>query len=346
MMVDSLRNALQQVKDEENLRREMIDQLPVAVFMKTGRDGRYLFWNKASERIFELKASDVIGKSDQELFSKDRATAIEQEDTIAIRDHIWIGNKRISNKSQGQRIIHMIIVPILNPENTLQYILGIGEDLTDEIRNLKRELLFSITRRDILDQLLVIVSYLERAQLKATPEEMQIFFDKTIESIESIRKQMAFGKSLQDLGEISPTWQPVQKSWYDALRLLPVHTIDIGIEMADIELYADTLLSRVFYNLMINSLHHGGHQLTKIRLYTHISEESLVLVYEDNGTGIPLHKKEKIFEFGYGKGAGLGLFLIREILGNTGITITETGEPGKGARFEIVIPKGKFRFIK
>jgi signal transduction histidine kinase len=116
------------------------------------------------------------------------------------------------------------------------------------------------------------------------------------------------------------------------------------MEIADIELYADTLLSRVFYNLMINSLHHGGHQLTKIRLYTRISAESLILVYEDNGTGIPLHKKEKIFEFGYGKGAGLGLFLIREILGNTGITITETGEPGKGARFEILIPKGKFRF--
>jgi hypothetical protein len=93
----------------------------------------------------------------------------------------------------------MVIVPIFDSENTLQYILGIAEDITDQTRNLKRELLFSLTRRDILDQLLVIVSYLERAQLKATHEEMQIFFDKTIESIESIRKQMAFGKSLQDM---------------------------------------------------------------------------------------------------------------------------------------------------
>jgi PAS domain S-box-containing protein len=344
MMVDSLKKAFQQVKDEENLMREIIDQLPVAVFMKTGTDGRYLFWNKASERIFELKASEAIGKSDRELFSKDWVSAIEEEDKDAIRDRIRISNKKISNRSQGKRIIHMIIVPIFNTENILQYILGIGEDLTEESRNLKRELLFSITRRDILDQLLVIVSYLERAQLKATREEMQIFLDKTIESIESIRKQMVFGKSLQDLGDISPTWQPVQKLWYDAIRLLPVHTISINMEIKDIELYADTLLSRVFYNLMINSLQHGGHQLTKIRLYTRISRESLFLVYEDDGIGIPLHKKEKIFEFGYGKGAGLGLFLIREILGNTGITITETGEPGKGARFEILIPKGKFRF--
>ena len=51
MMVDSLKIALRQVKDGENLRREIIDQLPVAVFMKSILDGKYTFWNKASERI-------------------------------------------------------------------------------------------------------------------------------------------------------------------------------------------------------------------------------------------------------------------------------------------------------
>jgi signal transduction histidine kinase len=115
--------------------------------------------------------------------------------------------------------------------------------------------------------------------------------------------------------------------------------------MEDIELYADPLLPRVFYNLLANSIKHGDHQLTKIRLYTRISGESLTLVYEDNGTGIPAHEKDKIFEFGYGRGSGFGLFLVRELLGNTGIIITETGMPGKGAKFEIVVPKGKFRKV-
>ena len=40
----------------------------------------------------------------------------------------------------------------------------------------------------------------------------------------------------------------------------------------------------------------------------------------------------------------MGLFLAREILSVTGITIRETGEPGKGARFEISVPKGAYRF--
>jgi signal transduction histidine kinase len=53
--------------------------------------------------------------------------------------------------------------------------------------------------------------------------------------------------------------------------------------------------------------------------------------------------KEKIFERGFGKNTGLGLFLAREILVITGITITENGTPGKGARFEITVPKGMWR---
>ncbi len=79
--------------------------------------------------------------------------------------------------------------------------------------------------------------------------------------------------------------------------------------------------------------------MTKIRLYSQMSGESLTLIYEDNGTGIPVNDKEKIFEFGYGTGTGFGLFLIRELLGYTGITITESGEPGKGANLKLLYRK-------
>jgi len=53
-----------------------------------------------------------------------------------------------------------------------------------------------------------------------------------------------------------------------------------------------------------------------------------------------------IFEQGFGKHTGLGLFLSREILAITGSTIIENGTPGKGARFEITVPKGMYRFTE
>jgi hypothetical protein len=39
----------------------------------------------------------------------------------------------------------------------------------------------------------------------------------------------------------------------------------------------------------------------------------------------------------------MGLFLAREILAMTGIGIRETGDPGSGARFEMRVPKDKWR---
>ncbi len=61
--------------------------------------------------------------------------------------------------------------------------------------------------------------------------------------------------------------------------------------------------------------------------------------------GITVEDKKRLFTRGFGKNTGLGLFLSREILAITGITITENGTPGKGARFEITVPKGMYRFM-
>lgn len=61
------------------------------------------------------------------------------------------------------------------------------------------------------------------------------------------------------------------------------------------------------------------------------------------GNGVASGEKEKIFDRGFGKNTGLGLALSRENLATTGITIIENGEPGKGARFEIRVPKRMWR---
>ena len=102
------------------------------------------------------------------------------------------------------------------------------------------------------------------------------------------------------------------------------------------------MLEKVFFNLLDNAVRHGE-RVTQIRVSSRPSGEDLVIVWEDNGVGIPADHKERIFERGFGKHTGLGMFLVKEILSLTGIKVTETGEPGKGARFEILVPEGKFR---
>jgi signal transduction histidine kinase len=52
-----------------------------------------------------------------------------------------------------------------------------------------------------------------------------------------------------------------------------------------------------------------------------------------------------MFKHEYYRNTGYGLFLASEILGMTDLSIIETGEPGSGARFEIRVPRGTYRFV-
>ena len=68
-----------------------------------------------------------------------------------------------------------------------------------------------------------------------------------------------------------------------------------------------------------------------------------MIACEDDGVGIPTDEKEQIFDRAYGRNSGYGLFLAREVLAITGLGIRETGTPGEGARFEILVPHGLCR---
>jgi len=69
----------------------------------------------------------------------------------------------------------------------------------------------------------------------------------------------------------------------------------------------------------------------------------MALICEDDGLGVPEHLKEAIFRRGHYNNNGYGLFLAREVLSLTNLPLRETGTPGKGARFEILIPEGSYR---
>jgi signal transduction histidine kinase len=128
-----------------------------------------------------------------------------------------------------------------------------------------------------------------------------------------------------------------------------VSHLDLGILKRDfrlegLEIYADSLLERVFFNLTENAIRHANNA-TIIRAGYMITDNSAIIFFEDDGVGIPAEAKERIFDKGSGTQGAVGLFLCREILSITGITIRETGPPGHGARFEIMVPKGSYRVI-
>lgn len=212
--------------------------------------------------------------------------------------------------------------------------------------NKKLNILSSVTRHDILNKLTVLLAFLDLSKEKA--EKNSVIFDyigKELEITDAIQRQIEFTRFYQDVGVRAPEWQDVSVTIQKAVDLLRIKGITVNVEIKDLQVYADTLIERVFYNIMENSIRHGEH-VTMISFSYHKTPDGVTIVYTDDGIGIPTVDKANIFIRGFGKHTGLGMFLSREILGITGITIFETGEPGKGVRFEINVPAEDYRIMQ
>jgi len=205
--------------------------------------------------------------------------------------------------------------------------------------NRKLSLLNSITRHDVANQLTILQGFAQiTAQRKGDPV-VEDYLKKILAAAETITRQIEFTRTYQELGIQAPSWIPVEAVIERVASPVPIR---FSKTCAGIEVFSDPMLERVFFNLVDNALRHGG-RVTGITVRCEREPDGLLVIVEDNGIGIPPGEKEKIFTRGYGKNTGLGLFLAREILSITNISIRETGIEGRGARFEMLVPKNAFR---
>jgi signal transduction histidine kinase len=210
--------------------------------------------------------------------------------------------------------------------------------------NKKLNLLSGITRHDIRNQLTALLAYIELSRMIQQDPEMTATIDKEELVANNILRQIEFTKDYEDIGVKTPTWNNVAEEMRILLPQLKSAGIALEISTGDLEIYADPLLEKVFENLVDNSLRHGEH-VRHITVSYRKNPDGLALIYRDDGVGVAAAEKEKIFDRGFGKNTGLGLFISREILSITGLSISECGTPGTGVQFEIGVPEGRYRFI-
>lgn len=208
-------------------------------------------------------------------------------------------------------------------------------------RNL--DLLSSVSRHDLLNKISALSGYVELIAERTTDDEILRYVKKQHTIIAAIHDQVRFIDDYGKIGLQHPCWQPLDMAIRRASSLLSADTITLVIEGTEgHEVFADPLLVKVFYNLIENSLRHG-HGVTRIRVTAEEAGDQVLIVFEDDGIGIPESEKESVFFKGRGSNTGMGLYLIREILAVTGISIRENGVYGQGARFEIHVPNGQYR---
>jgi PAS domain S-box-containing protein len=280
--------------------------------------------------------------------------ADEAEKTRTTTDPRYVSKReyRIIRRDGGIRHIEMCVGITKDAEGRTIKTHGVNQDITERkkaeeaLRRVNRQLnlLSGITRHDIRNQLMAMKGYLEiSSEYPDDPDKIAECIHKEIAIAQTIEDQINITRIFEGMGVKEPVWQPVFPLVKKALSAFLMINVTVDLDGAEIVVFADPMLEKVFFNLLDNSLRHGK-RVTEIRVSSHKSGEDLVVVWEDNGIGIAADEKERIFERGFGKHTGLGMFLVREILSLTGITIKETGEPGKGARFEITVPDRQYRF--
>ncbi|MBN1193792.1 MAG: PAS domain S-box protein [Methanomicrobiaceae archaeon] len=207
----------------------------------------------------------------------------------------------------------------------------------------KLNLLSSITRHDILNQMTALKGFLYLMEERhcGDPESVEMF-SKLNMITDNIYRQIIFTRDYQHMGEKNPVWQQVTYVVKRAAESVILEGVSLTVSTGGLKVFADPMLEKAFYNLLDNAIAHGGH-VTEIGVSCHEKGEDCVIVVEDNGTGVPASLKDTIFNRGVGRHTGYGLFLTKEILGITGMSIKETGEEGKGARFEITVPGDRCR---
>jgi signal transduction histidine kinase len=305
-------------------------------------EGQITYLNSAAKKFIPKEKGYPLGRQFHEVLPEVQAVISNEAEGSGIvemmgplerliRNEVRCSPVFVERKNLGQLLVLRDITSQRHTEEALAS------------SNSKLNVLYGVTRHDILNRINVIRGYGELLKDKTEGcSQSGEFLKKMLDSTVAIEHIINFTKDYEKVGGASPEWQNVGYVYHKAKVLCAEQGVEYIIDTGALEIYADPMLERLFYILLDNTYRHGS-RLTRVQLTAARSGDDYHIIYEDDGVGVPSEDKGRIFQKGFGSGSGLGLYLGRQILSITGIAISENGVPLKGARFEICVPKGKWR---
>ncbi len=148
LFVISFRDVSEKVKQVQEINKtnafldSVIDNLPVAIFVKDAKDLSFVRVNNSFANLVGVPKEALIGKSDRDYFSREQADIFNKNDYDVIKQGLIldIPEEELNTHHKGLRTVHTIKVPVLSNDGTPQYLLGITEDITTLKQN-RQELL-------------------------------------------------------------------------------------------------------------------------------------------------------------------------------------------------------------
>jgi len=349
--ISERKDAEKAIKENEERFITIFEEVPDPILI-FHRDGTIIDMNRQFEEWFDLGKRCSIGYNVQKLgiFKTDPDNIDQYERVLSLQP----GEKYetcLTHSDETERYAILSTRSIsINGRDAVLLLINDIDSLTRTNKaltnaNYQVNLLNSITRHDILNKVMAITGYSELLLDEIHEDANREYINTIFHSGKDIQHLIEFTREYQDLGVHEPKWQQIRYITNKGIIKALISGFSLSVSDELIEIYADQMLEKVMYNLIENSIRHGG-TVTKISISYEMHDDSCSVIYSDDGVGVAENEKHLIFNKGHGKNSGLGLFLISEILRLTGITITENGEPGKGVRFELIVPPESWRYVK
>ena len=346
---NQLMEASSRLLESEEKYRQLVENVQEGIAY-IGEDRSIRFANRPLARLFDMEVEEIIGTRGLDYVAPSDRERAEQATEEVYRTGSFQAEFEMVSATGRPFQASISASAIRDLHDRFKGMVVLIADVTErramemalKEANARLKILSSVTRHDILNQVMVLEGTLGIMQMGEEDPRRMKHLDRLSRACGAISRIINFTRDYDSMGAAAPSWQSLQEAWAAGTAQVDKPGVEVRSRLEGVEVLADPMLEKVFLNLADNAVRHGG-MVRTIEASYHLNGNDLVVVVQDDGIGVPLDEKERIFEMGYGRNTGLGLFLARPILGITGLSIKESGSPGEGARFEITVPPGRFR---
>jgi PAS domain S-box-containing protein len=314
----------------------------------SGMPGKIVDANEVAVNQTGYTKGELVHKNLLELCSRDlslRSRAIMME--LLTRGEARFETEKIK---KDDSLLPVEISARLAKLQDKTYVIAISRDISQRkreeralrIANQKLQLMNIVAWHDIQNKITGLRGYVELSKDLVPDEKLKKFMDSEEDVLTVIYRQIQYTKEYQEMGIHPPQWVNLPQVLRMIVSFREIGSLKFRMDLHDLELYGDPVIEKVFSHLIENTEKHGK-KATEIHISCHETADGLLLIYEDDGVGIPRDRKKDLFVRGAGSATGFSLFFVHDILEISDMSIQETGEPGTGVRFEISVPKGLYR---
>lgn len=357
--ITARREAEERLHEGERRLRIMAESTKDYAIVTLDDDGVIMSWNLGASRMFGFEESEAVGQPFESLYPRDeREQGVPHDDLQRAREEGRIDEDRWHMRKDGSRLYCSGVLMRLDNDGLRGFARIAREVNVDEAERKRDEFLAAVSHK--LKSPLNLI-YANAELLARSPEAHRSL--QVSRAADTIRRSaISQARIIDDLLDVSRlrtgelTTNYVALDWREVIErissALDEEARSKGIELVrhlpnnPVIIQADLArMEQVVWNLLGNAMNSQGATRIGVRL----TEDGNVatLQIDDNGSGIDPALLPHVFDMvergrlsiGRDEGLGIGLYLVKELVGLHGGTVrVESAGVASGARFIVTLP--------